>query len=257
VYAQTTPDFDLDVDNVLAALTDRTRVVLICSPNNPTGRVYAPERVAALGAALERRAAEHPDRKPVYLVNDAVYGRLVYDEDRRRSVLFSSYRHSIVAGSFSKDMSLAGERIGYLALNPADPYAAELHGGLATVNRILGFVNAPAVVQRAIAQAADATVELSFYEVKVNALLKVLADAGIECVRPEGAFFLFPRVPGGLDDLEFVRALQSRGVLVVPGRGFGTEGHFRLSCGVSMDVITRSAPLFKEVADKFRADHGL
>lgn len=257
VFAGTTPDFDLDVDAVMAAVTDRTRFVLICSPNNPTGRVYDPARVSALGKALAARTAANPGLKPVYLINDAVYGRLVYDESRRRSVLFSSYQHTIVAGSFSKDMSLAGERIGYLALNPADPHAGELHGALATVNRILGFVNSPAVVQRAIAKSADATVELSFYEEKVSALHAVLLAAGIECVKPEGAFFLFPRVPGGLDDLEFVQALQESGILAVPGRGFGTEGHFRLSCGVTMDTINRSAPFFKKVADAFRAKHGL
>jgi aspartate aminotransferase len=239
VVVPTDARFDLDVDAVAAALTRETRAIIINSPNNPTGRVYAQSRLEALGRLIDERAPN------ASIITDEPYRRVVYDGIDPGSVLRAS-RRSIVATSFSKDLGLAGERIGYIAVHPEHPDRKELLAAGVFANRTLGFVNAPALMQRVIARMPDVSVDVPTYAARRRLLLDGLADAGYDCVTPEGAFFLFPRSPVP-DDLAFIRAALQERILVVPGTGFGTPGYFRISYAVPTETIVRALPGFKKV----------
>jgi aspartate aminotransferase len=244
----TRPDFTLDLEAVSAAVTPRTKVVLINSPNNPTGQIYSEESLKALGEMLERRGRELG--RTLYLVSDEPYRKIVYDDAVVPSI-FACYRESILATSYSKDLSIPGERIGYIAVNPQASYRKELLAGMALTNRILGFVNAPALMQRAVARVQGATVDISAYARKRELLCSGLADCGYEFVRPPGAFYLFPRSPID-DDVAFVKALQEELILAVPGSGFGGPGHFRLAFCVDDATIVNAMPGFRRAIGKFR-----
>jgi aspartate aminotransferase len=189
--------------------------------------------------------------RPVYLVSDEPYRFLVYDNAVVPPVL-PRYANSIVVGSFSKSLSLAGERVGYVAVNPAMEDAMTLVGGLILTNRILGFVNAPAIGQKLLGRALGQGVDLGVYEKRRSAMARVLDEAKISYVMPQGAFYFFPRVPGGSeDDAAFVNALMQEHILAVPGSGFGCPGGFRLAFCVPEDVIMRSAEAFKRAVAAF------
>jgi aspartate aminotransferase len=243
----TKPDFDLDVDSIAAAVAPRTRAVLINSPNNPTGRVYPVASVEALGELLRRRSAEMG--RIVYLVSDEPYRKIVYDGARVASVM-AAYANTIIASSYSKELSLAGERIGYLAASPAVPRVGELMEGLITANRILGFVNAPALMQRAVARLQGVAVDVTPYQRNRDVLCEELTKAGFTVSKPEGAFYLFPCTPID-DDVAFCREMQQHLVLVVPGSGFGLSGHFRLAYCVAPGVVECALPVFREIGAKY------
>ncbi|WP_462323276.1 pyridoxal phosphate-dependent aminotransferase [Desulfoplanes sp.] len=235
--------FGLDLAGIEKVLSEKTRVVLINSPNNPTGQVYSREEIDNLSGLLEKHSKKMG--RPVYLVSDEPYRFLVYDDGTVPPVL-SRYSHSIVIGSFSKSLSLAGERVGYIAVNPAMEDVSTLVNGLVLTNRILGFVNAPAIGQKLLTHALGEGVDLGVYEKRRRAMAHVLDNAGISYVMPKGAFYFFPMVPGGgLDDTGFVDALMQENVLAVPGSGFGYPGGFRMAFCVPEDVIVRSAEPFK------------
>ncbi len=239
VVVPTDETFDLDVEAVAAALTPATRAIIVNSPNNPTGRVYSQERLDALGRLVDERAPE------ATVITDEPYRRVVYDDMTPGSVLRASPR-SMVATSFSKDLGLAGERIGYLAVHPEHPARKELLGAAVFANRTLGFVNAPALMQRVIARMPDVSVDVPTYAARRRLLLDGLRDAGYDCVTPEGAFYLFPRSPIP-DDLAFIKAALQERILVVPGAGFGSPGFFRISYAVPTDTIVRALPAFARV----------
>ena len=241
----TTGTFRPDFDALEKALTPKTRALIINSPNNPTGVVYTAEELARLTALLD--AASRRNGRPVYLVSDEPYRFLSYDGVLVPSVL-PLYAYAVLASSFSKNLSLAGERLGYLALSPAMPEREKLMAALTMANRILGFVNAPALMQRAVAQLQDVAVDSSIYARRLEAFCKVLDGAGISYVRPKGAFYLFPQVP--IDDVEFCRLLQEQKILAVPGRGFGMPGYIRLAFCVDERVIAGSAEGFKRAMAK-------
>ena len=234
------PDFDLDLDAIDAAIGPRTRAVLINSPNNPTGRVYPAATLEALGELLRRRSGE--TGRIIYLVSDEPYRRIVYDGARVPPVM-AAYENTIIASSYSKELSLAGERIGYLAANPAIPRVDELMEGLIMANRILGFVNAPALMQRAVARLQGVTVDVTPYKRNRDVLCDALTEAGFTLTKPEGAFYLFPRSPIE-DDVAFCREMQEHLVLVVPGSGFGLAGHFRMAYCVAPEVVDCALPVF-------------
>jgi aspartate aminotransferase len=236
------PDFSLDLDAIESAITAQTRVVLIDSPNNPTGVVYSESELKALAAILTR-AGERFGR-PIYLVSDEPYRFLTYDGTEVPPVL-PLHEYSMAIGSFSKSLSMAGERIGYIAVNPAMPQGDQLIGGLIFCNRTLGYVNAPVIGQRLVEAALGATVDARIYERRRNAMAGILRDAGIEFFLPKGAFYFFPKVPGRVDDLEFCRLLLDERILAVPGRGFGLPGYFRLTYCMDEAVILRAAQGFK------------
>ncbi len=245
------PDFRLDLAAIRAALTEQTRVVLINSPNNPTGCVYTQEELSALGDWIN--SVNENRERPLYLVSDEPYRFLAYDGVAVPPVLPLS-PFALVLGSFSKKLSIPGERIGYLAANPHMPDVQTLMNAVTLTIRTLGFVNAPVIGQRMALRLLDAGVDLDIYLSRRNAMAAVLRGAGINFAMPKGAFYFFPEAPGG-DDIRFVAALLEKNILAVPGTGFGFPGYFRLAFSIDEDVIRRSAPAFKAAAAAYV--HGL
>lgn len=241
-------DFSLDLEALERAMGPKTRVVLINSPHNPTGRVYTEAELRSLARILAEKSKALG--RDILLVADEPYRFLTYDGTVVPSLL-PLYPFTVVVSSFSKSLGLAGERIGYALVNPAMPRRQELVAGLVLTNRILGFVNAPAVGQRLIQHALGTRVDVGVYAGRRKAMAGILEDAKIAFFMPQGAFYFFPKAPGG-DDLTFVQALQEELILAVPGRGFGTPGFFRLTFCMDESVITRSAAGFKRAAARFR-----
>jgi aspartate aminotransferase len=244
----TTEDFDLDLGALEEAITPRTRILILNSPNNPTGRVYSRASLLALRDVLDRKQQEFGRR--VYLLSDEPYRKIVYEGVEVPGIL-DLFAHSLVCSSYSKDLSLPGERIGYIAVSPLIPEVDVLLGALALTNRILGFVNAPALMQRAVARLQGVRVDMGFYQRNRDRLYEGLVEAGYECRKPEGAFYLFPHSPIP-DDVAFVRELQKENILAVPGSGFGGPGHFRLAYCCSYDVVERSIPGFRRALERVR-----
>ena len=243
--------FRPDLSAIEAAITPKTRALLINSPNNPTGCIYAEEDVRRLAALVDKvNAARGEDGRPLFLLSDEPYRAFAYDGATVPPVLPLT-PYAVVLGSFSKTLSLAGERIGYVVINPAMPDGEMLVNAVTLTNRTLGFVNAPVIGQRLAMALLDETVDLEIYDRRRKLMAKVLSDAGIDFVMPRGAFYFFPKAPGG-DDLAFVDALQDELILVVPGRGFGMAGFVRLSCSVDEKIIARSAEGFKRAVAKMK-----
>ncbi|MBM9537642.1 pyridoxal phosphate-dependent aminotransferase [Desulfobulbus alkaliphilus] len=240
-------EFNLDLAAIEQALTDRTKVVLVNSPNNPTGQIYPADTLQALGQLLDEAGRRF--KSTIYLVSDEPYRHIIFD-NHQVPPLMTATTNSIVASSYSKELSLPGERIGYLAVHPAMADKNEVLDALTLANRILGFVNAPALMQRAVVELQDVSVDNSVYARRLDTFCKVLDGAGISYVRPKGAFYLFPQVPG--DDVEFCRILQEEKILAVPGRGFGMPGYIRLAFCVDEQVIARSAESFKRAMARAR-----
>jgi aspartate aminotransferase len=243
----TNPDFSMDFNAISEAITEKTKAVLINSPNNPTGKVYGKEELNELAAILSRHSKRFG--QPIYLISDEPYRKIVYDGITVPSV-FNAYDECFVVTSFSKDLSLPGERIGYVAANPNVSERVMIIAGLVICNRVLGYVNAPALMQRAISLLLEESVDASLYQKKRDLLCNGLASSGYDFIKPEGAFYLFPKSPIE-DDVAFVSALQEEKILVVPGTGFGGPGHFRISYCVSDEVIKRSLPGFERVMKKY------
>ena len=242
------PTFQPDLDALEAAITDKTRAIIINSPNNPTGCVYPQETLTRLGQIVDRVNATR--QRPLFIVSDEPYRFLAYDGASVPPVLPAS-PFALVVGSFSKSLSLAGERIGYIATTSAMPDVTLLMNAVTMTNRSLGFVNAPVIGQRLAMGLLEEGVDLSIYARRREAMAKVLTDAGITFTLPQGAFYFFPQAPGG-DDLAFTDVLLKHNVLAVPGRGFGLPGYFRLSFSVEDHVITNSAAAFAAAVAEMR-----
>ena len=237
----TDKDFNLDLGAIEQALSEKTKIVLINSPNNPTGQIYSAESMQQLGKMLD--AAGERFNTSIYLVSDEPYRNIVFD-GHQVPPLMTTTTNAILASSYSKELSLPGERIGYLAVHPAMADKEAVIGALTLANRILGFVNAPALMQRAVTQLQDVSVDNTIYARRLEAFCKVLDEAGMSYVRPKGAFYLFPQTP--IDDVEFCRLLAEQKILAVPGRGFGLPGHIRLAFCVDEKVIAGSVEGFKK-----------
>ena len=240
--------FSLDIDAFAAAVNERTRAVIINSPNNPTGVIYTRRELEKLAAVLN--AAEDRYGKPIFVVADEPYRCLNFDGVEIPSLL-SIFRHSVVIGSFSKSLSLAGERIGFIAVRPDMEGGATLMNALILCNRILGFVNAPALAQQILLSCLDEEIDLDIYRRRRQAMAEVLDAAGIEYQMPRGAFYFFPKVPVA-DEAKFFEAMTSECVLVVPGKSFGLPGHFRMTFCVDEDIIRRSGPGIARAVAKVR-----
>lgn len=237
---KTDEQFNLDLDAIEEALTEKTKAVLINSPNNPTGQVYSSESLLALGRLLD--SAGEKFCRIIYLIADEPYRKIIFDDLEVPSIMKNTI-NSIVVSSYSKDLSLPGERIGYIAVHP-DIYEKKiLIDSLTLANRILGFVNAPALMQRVVAELQGVSVDSSIYEKRREVFCRVLTNAGFDFVKPKGAFYLFPKTP--IDDVEFCNILGEEKILAVPGRGFGAANHIRLAFCVDEDVIARSGEGFK------------
>ncbi len=242
------PDFSLDIDAIEDSITDKTKAVVINSPNNPTGKVYPRDELDSLAGLLSEYSKKNEE--PIYLISDEPYRKIVFDGVVAPSV-FDAYNNSFVATSFSKDLSLPGERIGYIALNPEMKERELTYEGLILSNRILGFVNAPALMQRAIIGLLRVSIDIGAYRKKRDMLCDGLASFGYEFIKPQGSFYLFPKSPIE-DDLKFVSALEDENILTVPGRGCGGPGHFRIAYCVADSTITNSMPGFERAMNKFK-----
>ncbi|MBM4353957.1 MAG: pyridoxal phosphate-dependent aminotransferase [Deltaproteobacteria bacterium] len=237
-------DFQPDLAAIEARVTSRTRAIIVNSPNNPTGVLYPPEVLASLGDLLRKASARNG--REIYLVSDEPYREIVFDSVPYPSP-FLCYENVLVVSSHSKDLSLAGERIGHVAVSPGCAHREKLAAALTFCNRVLGFVNANALMQRVVARIPGALVDIGVYERRRDRLCSALADMGFRFVRPQGAFYLFPRSPLA-DDVEFCAVLRKYRVIVVPGTGFACPGHFRISFAVNDLMIDRSLEHFGAAA---------
>lgn len=245
---QTTADFELDLDAIAGAITEKTKAFLINSPNNPTGQVYSEASLKAVGGILEQKSRQF--NRTIYLISDEPYRKIVFDGVEVPSI-FESYKESIIGTSYSKDISIPGERIGFVAVNPHATYRNDLLAAMAVANRILGYVNAPALMQRVVACMQGMSVDISEYARKREMLCEGLAGFGYEFVKPSGTFYLFPRSPIP-DDVEFVDALKDERILVVPGTGFNGPGYFRIAFCVDDSTIKNALPGFERAIGKYK-----
>ncbi len=247
VIVPTAENFELDLTAVAAAITARTRGIIINSPNNPSGVVYTAGQISELADLLTRKQSELGTE--IYIVSDEPYRRLIYDGLTYPQV-FNHYPRTIVVNSHAKDLGLPGERIGYIAVHPHFPNKAELIDGMVFCTRTLGFVNAPALMQHVVRGLQGASVDVGEYQRKRDFIYSQLTKLGYSMIKPQGAFYLFPKSPLP-DDTEFVDALQEWNVLVVPGRGFGTPGYFRISYCVADRVLEGSIEGFARAAERY------
>ena len=236
-------DFSLDTDAIKAALTEKTAAVIINSPNNPTGRIYSKEEIQALSAVLTAHG-EKTGRYP-YIVCDEPYRAITYG-GKKVAPVFPEYRQAVVVTSFAKNLSVPGERIGYIAVNPASDDASEMVAACILATRILGFVNAPAFFQKVIARSWNARCDYSLYEKRCREIMEIMDYAGLQYAKPEGAFYLFVKVPEGWngDDMAFTEHLKKFNILCAPGTGFGGKGWFRISYCVAEKTILNSKEAF-------------
>lgn len=246
VLADSLPDFSLDIKNISRAINDKTRAVLINSPNNPTGRVYPEHQIRELSDLIN---SKNKNGQLIYLISDEPYRDIVYNNITVPGIM-NYCDQSIVVTSFSKSLSLPGERIGYCAVNPRCSNVKMLMDGLILCNRILGYVNAPALMQRVVAELGNVTVDVAPYAKRKDMLTAGLLDAGYEFPEPEGAFYIFCKAPGG-DDVVFVQHLQKYNILGVPGVGFGGPGFFRITYCVAEKTIQNALPVFKKAMEEF------
>ena len=247
MIVSTDQDFQLDLPAIEASITSKTRGIIVNSPNNPSGAVYSGEQLEALAQLLRRKQEEYGSE--IFLISDEPYRRLLYD-DLVYPQVFPHYENTIVVNSHAKDLGLPGERIGYIAVHPAYPQREELVDGLIFCTRTLGFVNAPALMQHVIRSLQGISVDVADYQRKRDYLYTQLTEMGYSVVKPQGAFYLFPKSLLE-DDGAFVDALQEWNVLTVPGKGFGTPGHFRISYCVEDWVLEGAMKGFAAAAERF------
>jgi aspartate aminotransferase len=241
--------FGIDLETLSHAVTSKTRAIIINSPNNPTGVVYSSKSLEGLAGLLRKKEKELGI--VIYVVSDEPYKKLVYDGLEPPNV-FRLIGNSIVVTSHSKDLSIPGERIGYIAVNPIAADPQDIMNGLTFCNRTIGFVNAPALMQRAVAKLQRVCVDLNDYQEKRDLFYNSLTEMGYQMVKPQGAFYLFPKSPIE-DDVAFVREAQKKNILIVPGSGFGAPGYFRIAYCVEKKIIENSLAGFRELAK----EHGL
>ncbi len=238
-------DLTPDIGRLEAAITDRTRAILVNSPNNPSGVVYPASTFVEMEAMLARVG------RPIVVVSDEPYRALVFDGVVPPEVPPLVTR-TVVATSWSKALAIPGERIGYLAFSPRMPEAAELFEACTFTSRVLGFVNAPALWQWVVAEVGDQVIDVAPYREKRDLMYEGLTRIGYRCVKPQGAFYVFPRTPID-DDVAFVRLLAEESVLTVPGSGFGMPGHMRISLTVERETVVRALPGFERAFHRARA----
>jgi aspartate aminotransferase len=245
IPVETKEDFSMDVAAIEAKITSKTRAIILNTPNNPTGVIYSEETLRELEAVLQRA-----DRT-IAVLSDEPYKSIIYDGVQCPEMA-SIISNCIIATSWSKKWGLAGERIGYLAISPRLPGADALSNACTFTNRILGFINAPAIWQLVSAEAPDESTDMAIYQEKRDLMCDSLERIGYEVRKPQGAFYVFLKTPIK-DDLEFVRILQAEGALAVPGSGFGRGGYIRLSLTVPSDTIVRSLPAFARALEKLKS----
>tara|TARA_Y100001936_G_C16093145_1_gene688555 strand:- start:116 stop:1315 length:1200 start_codon:yes stop_codon:yes gene_type:complete len=237
-----------DLVDLSNKITPKTRIIILNSPNNPSGVVYPDSTVKAIGKILSEKEREYKTK--IFLVSDEPYRKIIFD-GYHYPFPQHHYKRTVTVTSHAKDLALPGERIGYLALSPKIDEAQELMDAFIFCNRVLGFVNAPAIMQHLVSNLQDVTIDVKNYEAKRDFLYSALIDAGYEVRKPEGAFYMFPKSPVE-DEMELINALQDEGVLVVPGRGFGVPGYFRISYCVDNATLEGAIPGFRNAINKLK-----
>ena len=228
-------------------ITNKTKAIIINSPNNPTGVVYSEDTIKKIAEILERKEKEFGTS--IYIVSDEPYRELVYD-GIEVPYLTKYYHNALIGYSYSKSLSLPGERIGYVVVpNEADDYE-DLFTAIGIATRILGFVNAPSLMQKVIARCIDCQTDISFYNINRETLYNGLKEIGFECIKPEGAFYLFVKTPIA-DDIEFCNEAKKYNLLIVPGSSFACPGYVRIAYCVAYETIVNSLPKFKELGKKY------
>ena len=238
-----TTSFQIDLAALESLVNEHTQAIIINSPNNPSGVVFSQETLEKVGAILGAAAEKYGH--PVYIIADEPYRELVYD-GVEVPFIPNVYKDTIVCYSWSKSLSLPGERIGYVLVADDVTDAPELTAAVAGAARMLGHVCAPSLIQKAVAFCCDIMPDLEAYDVNRNLLYNGLTEIGYECAKPQGAFYLFVKAPGG-DAMAFAEKAKKKNLLIVPSDSFGVPGYFRLSYCVSKEMIERSLPAFKEV----------
>ena len=228
-------------------ITEKTKALIVNTPNNPTGVVYSADIIQGIATVLERKEEEYGTS--IYLIADEPYRELAYD-GVEVPYLTNFYHNTIVGYSYSKSLSLPGERIGYLVLPDTLDEVEEIIPGAAVANRVLGYVNAPSLIQRVIGRCQDASVDVDIYNRNRELLYTNLKQMGYSCIKPQGAFYLFIKAPGG-DDKAFCTEAKKHNLLVVAGSGFGGPGYIRLAYCVDYNMIVRSLPKFKLLAEQY------
>ncbi|TYQ15617.1 UNVERIFIED_CONTAM: aspartate aminotransferase [Acetivibrio alkalicellulosi] len=241
--------FEPDMKEFENSINKNTKAIIINSPNNPSGYIYREDTLRSILKIIEDK--EKQFNTTIYVISDEPYNKLIYDDVKLPSIL-KIFKNSFVINSFSKSLSLPGERIGYIAVNPQLSDIDLLINSLVFCNRILGYVNAPALFQKVIAQSIDANVDVEIYKTRRDLLYDILTKTGFSCTKPQGAFYLFPKSPID-DDVEFVKHALKYNLLLVPGKGFGCPGYFRLTYCVSNETIKNSYSAFESLAK----DYGL
>ena len=242
VVPNTGDDFDLDVDGIEKALTPGTRAVILNSPNNPSGKIYSAEKLAALGKLLDKKSDELGER--IYIISDEPYREIYYGA--KPPFIPDFYPHTVICNSFSKSLSLPGERIGYLTVFPSADGAEKIFDAACGAGRMLGYVCAPSLMQRVIAEHADKKCSVSLYRENRNVLCSALTKLGFDFVPPDGAFYLLVKAPDG-SSRDMSERAKKLGLLIVPGDSFGCPGYARAAFCVSKETIRESVPLFAEL----------
>lgn len=241
--------FQPDPDAIAAAIGPNTKAILLNSPNNPTGAVYKREILNAVAARIAEKEAEYGTQ--IFVISDEPYVSITYDNVEVPNLL-GLFRNAIVVNSFSKSLALPGERIGYIAASSRIADVSVLMDVMVVLNRTLGFVNAPALFQRLIADNLDVKVDTEIYRKRRDLLYNHLVSLGFECFKPEGAFYLFVKTLDP-DDMAFAKAAVRHNLLIVPGSGFGWPGWMRLAYCVDIGMIERSLPAFTALAQEYAA----
>lgn len=249
VIVKSNPDtFEPNLETLAASITEKTRAIIINSPNNPTGVIYSEALLKSMAEVVAQKEKEFGHA--IYVISDEPYKALVY-EGHKVPNIHNIFKNSMIVNSYSKSLGLAGERIGYIAANSKIENAELLMNGLAFANRTLGFVNAPALWQKVTADSIDETVDIMEYQKRRDLLIGHMEKIGFEMVKPNGAFYLFPKAMIE-DDVAFVMEAKKYNLLLVPGSGFGYPGYFRMSYCVDMDMIERSLPALTQLAEAFK-----
>lgn len=239
--------FQPDLADFEAKITEKTKALIVNTPNNPTGVIYKPETMKEIAAILERKQKEIGH--DIYLISDEPYRELVYDGNTQ-DFLTKYYKNTLVGYSFSKSLSLPGERIGYVVVPNEASDAEDLIRGIEISNRTLGFVNAPSLMQKAVARCLDEKTDVAFYDKNRTMLYEGLTKLGFTCIKPEGAFYLWVKSPVGNEE-DFVNEGKKYNILMVKGGAFGCPGYVRLAYCVSHETIERSLPAFEKLAEAY------
>ena len=247
VFCDYNENFEPSMESFKSLINKKTKAIILNSPNNPTGITYSANtihKIVNLVKEYEKKLSSE-----IYIISDEPYRYLEY-ENNEQPFITTIFERGIIATSFSKDLSLAGERIGYLAINPENQNKETLISALNFSNRTLGFVNAPAIAQRLVENSINSLSNLEIYKSKRDLMFNKLKSFGYEIVKPTGGFYLFPKSP--TDDIEFCNLLKKEKILVVPGSGFGAPNYFRISYSVKDEVIDKSLKGFEKVIKKFK-----